>query len=503
MAAHSWRLIPVGSTVGQEISLAGSASFTLGRAEGQDIRLSDGGVSREHAVLLFRNGSWHVRDLNSTHGTLINGQQIQPEVEVAVSEGATVAFGPCAYTLAGDSPAAATLRTITDPGHSGRVIPIDPDVGRLHGQIKQVVEVLTRLSSEPSPESVHATAIAKLKSITGYSNIAFIRQDESGGKLRALASSGDMVFGDKVNVSTQLLNQAAGSNKPYVWKKDGSRIAIQGSLAELKLEQACIAPVVHEGKRFGFIVMDNRDTKAEKVDAEVAGNLLWLVANSTAARLFALEKEQARLAMFRGGLEAIARSLEHRDEYTRGHSERVARIAEVIARQAGWSEADRELLHLSGQVHDIGKIGVPDTVLRKEGKLNDGEFALIKKHPEAGWQMLHDLVGWDREVLEGIRHHHERWGGGGYPHGLKGESIPRFARVLALADVFDALMSDRSYRPAHSIDSALAIMRDSIGSHFDPVLAEVFFSIPVSMLEDLAQGGRLSWKSPESDAATQ
>jgi putative nucleotidyltransferase with HDIG domain len=171
---------------------------------------------------------------------------------------------------------------------------------------------------------------------------------------------------------------------------------------------------------------------------------------------------------------AFASSLEKRDPYTAGHSERVAEYAVAIAAELGHSEEDLQLIRLGGLLHDIGKIGIPDEVLNKPGKLTAEEYDIMKQHPVMGEDLLrrvytHSNLLSDEErerMLEIVLYHHERPDGRGYPQGLKGDEIPPFARLTAVADAFDAMTSNRAYREALTVEQASEILRGGCGTQF-------------------------------------
>jgi HD-GYP domain-containing protein (c-di-GMP phosphodiesterase class II) len=162
-----------------------------------------------------------------------------------------------------------------------------------------------------------------------------------------------------------------------------------------------------------------------------------------------------------------------RDRYTGGHSARVANYVRGITVQMGMVEDEAEQIVLAASLHDIGKIGVPDHVLLKPGKLTEEEFEWIRKHPEWGWMAVRNVEGFHEASLL-LLHHHERLDGKGYPGGLKGSAIPLGARLIAVADSFDALTTDRPYRPGRSVDAALAEIRRCAGPQFDPDVVNAF-----------------------------
>ena len=167
---------------------------------------------------------------------------------------------------------------------------------------------------------------------------------------------------------------------------------------------------------------------------------------------------------------ALANAVDAKDPYTRGHSERVVQYSEQVARAMGLTERDVEITRMSAVLHDIGKIAIPDDILRKPGRLTGPEYEVIKSHPARGEAIVMPMAELG-PLLAGIRRHHERYGGGGYPDGIAGEEIPLYARVICVADAYDAMTSARLYRPARSRKEALEEVRRCSGEQFDPEMA--------------------------------
>jgi HD-GYP domain-containing protein (c-di-GMP phosphodiesterase class II) len=173
---------------------------------------------------------------------------------------------------------------------------------------------------------------------------------------------------------------------------------------------------------------------------------------------------------------SLVSTLDAKDAYTRGHSERVALVARRIGTYLGLPEEDLRNIYLSGLLHDIGKIGVDDQILRKPGQLTAEEFAQIKRHPVIGYNILAGLRNL-QAVLPGVRHHHEAFSGTGYPDGLSGDEIPLMARILAVADSYDAMISDRPYRNGLKLERLEAILREGSGTQWDPRVVSAYFVI--------------------------
>ena len=187
-------------------------------------------------------------------------------------------------------------------------------------------------------------------------------------------------------------------------------------------------------------------------------------------------------ASYLGVIGSLAAALDARDRYTAGHSERVADLAVVIGRELRLSSHDLDMLRLGALLHDIGKIGVPDAVLRKPGTLTDEEFAQIERHPSIGATILAPLR-LQPEVLAIVELHHEQPDGRGYPHGLRGEQIPRLASIVHGADAFDAITSARAYRPGRPVAEAITELKRHSGTGFDLEVMRVLTSLPMSTLE--------------------
>jgi len=218
------------------------------------------------------------------------------------------------------------------------------------------------------------------------------------------------------------------------------------------------------------------------LDAQLAHRLLHdqkaMLENMVAARTEMLH--QTRLQVVR----RLGRAAEYRDNETGLHIIRMSQIATLLARSMGWSEADCALMLHASPMHDIGKIGIPDTILLKPGKFEPDEWEVMKSHTTIGAEILaeddSDLLCLAREI---VLTHHEKWDGSGYPNGLVGEAIPLAGRIAAVADVFDALTSARPYKKAWLVEDAIQFINDNAGSHFDPAVVMHFQRCLPNILE--------------------
>jgi putative nucleotidyltransferase with HDIG domain len=216
----------------------------------------------------------------------------------------------------------------------------------------------------------------------------------------------------------------------------------------------------------------------------VDSKLLNSIANESAIYLENAVLFEDVHGLMMGLLHSLTSAVDAKDAYTCGHSERVALLSKMLAKEAGLTEHEVERIYMAGLLHDVGKIGVPEAVLQKPGRLTAEEFEQMKKHPAIGARILHD-VKQIQDIIPGVLHHHERYDGRGYPDGLSGQNIPIMGRIICLADCFDAMTSTRTYRKALPLEVTLADLRRCSGTQFDPLLTEAFLRIPTEVLRDI------------------
>jgi response regulator RpfG family c-di-GMP phosphodiesterase len=251
-------------------------------------------------------------------------------------------------------------------------------------------------------------------------------------------------------------------------------------LARAKLEMLLVAPVLEADELLGVLVLGSSCTTTtasqEVLISTIAAQMgQWL---SRVRSLSSVSRSQRRT------LERLARAAEFRDEETANHTQRVSRYSELLARLSGVDRRQSELIATASAMHDIGKLGIPDSILRKPGRLTAQERTHMQKHADYGRKILAGepdplldlaaVIAWT---------HHERWDGEGYPRRLRGQDIPLEGRIVAIGDVFDALTSDRVYRPAMTVENAVDLMQDGSGAHFDPQLLDLFIGAMPRVLE--------------------
>jgi putative nucleotidyltransferase with HDIG domain len=264
----------------------------------------------------------------------------------------------------------------------------------------------------------------------------------------------------------------------------GKPIAVQDILAEKRIVHSSMlveegikslvaVPIAIKNTRLG-VILGYSTKKRFFTDNEI--NLLNTIARQAAGAI-----ENARLYTFMhenflNTIKALSAAIDTKDHYTHGHSKNVMDYSAYIAAELGLSPVEVEIIRFAGLLHDIGKIGVSESILSKKSGLNDDEFAIISTHPRLG-AMIMDSVDFLKKISPIAYHHHERWDGRGYPMGLKGEDIPLGARIISVADAFDAITSKRSYSDAQDDDFGLREIIKCSGTQFDPKIVDAFVKV--------------------------
>ena len=259
-----------------------------------------------------------------------------------------------------------------------------------------------------------------------------------------------------------MIAEVAHSGIPYIMNKVGDRHNIMA------------IPLKIRSSVFGILVLLMRDGRKRFAEKDLY--FLHFLAEKASFLIENLALYENVYENLFSTLYAFVETIEARDPYTRQHSARVTGYSISIAEALGCSQEEIEMLNVSGNLHDIGKIGIPDAILLKPDRLTDSEYEVIKKHPGIGSNIIGHFDMWSEEQRI-IKHHHERWDGNGYPDGLLGEEIPLLSRVLSVADVYDALTSDRSYRKRLEDGIAVEIIRENAGTQFDERIVDTFLTL--------------------------
>ncbi len=358
------------------------------------------------------------------------------------------------------------------------------------GQHLQMCEV------SRSPLDVARVVLPVLRDLIRAESLLLItppHQPAAEGSDPLTAAAPDLVVGQqdvKPLIWRQIMRQfqSAAHTQPVI------RNRLQGEIDGIclsGLDSFLLTPIARDQQQIGWLLALNRtrDPVREQAHAHyppwglsgaefgtVESGLMQAAANMLATHAHNVHLFHDKERLLIGVLRSLINAMDAKDSYTCGHSDRVALVARRLGEELGLTREECNSLYISGLVHDIGKIGVPDAVLLKPGKLTDEEFAQIQRHPEQGYTILKHLNHL-AQVLPGVLHHHERYDGRGYPRGLQGEAIPLAARILAVADSYDAMSSCRPYRTALLDAKVEAILREGAGSQWDPRVIEAFLRI--------------------------
>jgi HD-GYP domain-containing protein (c-di-GMP phosphodiesterase class II) len=338
-------------------------------------------------------------------------------------------------------------------------------------------EINKAISSSLSHKKIIETAIQSIKRII-HCEMVTVLGEEKGKLVVTAAHFTDIPAPEMLRSGAELTGNSLSS---IAFKKGESRYLpslsktkrlhpFDRALADVGIQSLLAIPLVSRDMTKGVLLLGNiHEGRFVREDAfaieKIAAQMAVALEN---ARLY----EDMR-GLFISTVTSLANAIDAKSPWTKGHSERVMGISAEIAMELGLDDAIIERVRLGGLLHDIGKIGIIEALLEKPTRLSEDEFPPMRLHPEKGVAILAPIDQL-RTVLPGILYHHERYDGMGYPKGLKGEAIPLEARIIAVADAFDAMVSDRPYKKGYTHDQALSELRKKAGSQFDPVIVEHF-----------------------------
>lgn len=386
----------------------------------------------------------------------------------------------------------------------GELHTMSRQLGDTYEELSLLYKLSTNMAVDQPPEHFLTEACREMQQVLGLKWMALQltdtepRLNKLSGKI-FIAGASDEDATKLERVGMQLLTDHPLSSTPRVID-DVASLRVRG-LSQMSNEMLMIS-LLRENKSLGILFGGDKmdGSHISSVDSKLCNSLV----SSMSIFIENMMLYEDMHSMFMGTLHALTNSIDAKDNYTHGHSERVALMSRLLAEAAGLDAQQVERVYIAGLVHDVGKIGVPEAVLCKPGRLTEEEFGLIKLHPEIGAKILEDISQM-KDLIPGVLYHHERWDGKGYPHNLRGKDIPIFGRLIGLADSFDAMSSNRTYRKALDHAQVLSEIKRCAGSQFDPELAEVFLTLdfnPFYQLIEKHQQRALPEVSKESVNAT-
>ena len=448
------------------ICVSPGQSKVIGRSADADATIEEPSLSRQHARLsMAQDGSVTVEDLGSTNGVFVNGTQRRV---ATLTPGDTVRLGAFEFK--------------TDTGRSRTEFPDGSLVRRRQADRaivdRAALEALLSTSREIMAfgdlQGLLDRVLDRLQAILTPDRSAILLIDQKTGDLvpRSVRPAGAYQNVSDFASSTAV-HESLNSREVLVVEdaKADARLRDAVSVVQAGVRSAISVPLLGRSGPIGALYADRtalRGTfEAQQIDYAAA------FAAHAAAALETAQLYDDRERHFRLTLEPLAKAIDARDKYTAGHSERVTNYTVVLATAMNLPSADLDVLSRAGMLHDIGKVGVPDHVLLKPAALDPAERAIIESHVTIGYEMLKELP-FLRDALPAIRGHHERWDGKGYPDRLAGNGIHLYARIMAVADSFDAMTSARPYRAALPVDEAARRLRADSGTQFDPAVIKAF-----------------------------
>jgi len=500
-----------------------------------DLLLEDRRASREHAEVVREGDSFTLRDLGSLNGTYVDGRVVK---ETALKDGSKITIGSCQLLFRDEAdparakPESSASLTMVEDG-DGEVRLVDSaaqveisaavekpaeaeqiqDLGtaqRLYKRLQILFDAAKVLGSTRSLDEVLDEVMRMLLDVFPAADRSFITlQEEETGQLvpsaartRKAEGPGDIVL------SRTIVNKVMEERRAILSRDTGQQAEFSDALSivELSINSFMCVPLIYHDEVLGILQVDSSRVLPPFTEDDL--KLLSSLASQAALAIKNARDDQERQLLYLSNIGALVKAVEARDEYTRGHSMRVAEYATLIGRRMNRTRDASQRINLdrlryAGQLHDAGKINVTQQVLHKPSKLNFEEYEQMKRHPIVTHFILSEmhlppeLKGLD--IIAAL--HHERFDGNGYPCGFKGDETPIESRILAAADTFDAMTSDRPYRKALQSDVAMAEVNRVANTQLDPDVVVAFTEVHKSglidnVLGDERAGGLASLPTP-------
>jgi putative nucleotidyltransferase with HDIG domain len=479
----------------------------VGRLEALEMVLDDSSVSRYHAEVRATERGWRVRDLGSTNGTRLNGVRLG-NGQWPLRARDLLQFGEIAMVVEAlssepdsDAPpapeamrVAGTARSTWDEAMAGLAFDSNccPRAGEQLLALLRAGHHLVHLEKEEELlQTILNDAVAVLDAQRGA--IVLAEGPEGKLKLKALVSgrnepraalSGRAEAGGRFQFSQSLANRCVSRGESILCHRvdEDPELALAKSIAEGTMASVLCVLLRTPRKTLGVLHLDRSPWQKPFTMEDL--HLADALAANVSAGIECAQLLRKQRDLFLDTITVLAQAVELKDEYTGGHTHRVSTYSLLLAEHLQMPPSDLELVRIGTPLHDIGKIGIDDAILRKPDRLTPEEFEAMKLHTVKGAEIVATVPDL-RPIIPIVRSHHERWDGRGYPDGLGGEAISPLARVVALADAFDAMTSDRPYRKGMAAAVAFAEIENQAGRQFDPMFAAAFLAIRESILGEM------------------
>jgi len=471
----------------------------LGRADTASVRVLHPKVSRNHCKISFDGGFYVVEDLKSKNGTWLNGKLVERSI---MFHGDMLSLGEQEflfqlYPESNEAHAAVTLydtdtdideedfatqlRQVVRPGSGTQDlvdVSSDEDItghaSELREDLGRICRVINLVNAEQDLDRLFEIIMDNVMELSGADRGHLFVSSDPGGAIMPLVSrrANGLPISEGGAFSRSIIRECY-ENGCAILRADP--VKDRGMLTESMIRQdiqsiICVPMQCDEGV-VGVIYVDRIGGSGKFTKRHL--KLLTALGNQSGIAVRRAQLTRQVETLFENCMRTLVSTIESKDEYTLSHSERVTAVAVLIGKLQGLGKGDLRELRLAGLLHDVGKVATDDRILKKQGKLTPQEYESIKFHAVAGANIVASVDNADR-IAGGVRHHHERFDGTGYPDGLRGEDIPLFARILSIADAFDSMVAGRPYRAPLPLEKVLCEFETGKGTQFDPFLVDVF-----------------------------
>jgi putative nucleotidyltransferase with HDIG domain len=462
------------------------ALLRIGRYEHLEVVLNDASISRRHGELAASEQGWIVRDLGSTNGTYLNGVKVG-RTDRKIKARDVIQFGNLVMVVAvceegspeAEEPPTGGLQVQATTNNSWHRA-LESVAFQHTNRPRSGDRLLTLLRA--NHHLVHANSLDDLlRSVLDDAVAALDAQraaivlssDDSNDLVLRAVATGDKESRGRVYFSKSIAKRCFDKAESVLCRDvtHSPELAVANSIADGTMSSVICALLRSPRRQLGVLHLDRGPLKDPFTQEDL--QLADALAASVSAAIEVAQLVEQQRELFLRTVTALAQSVEMRDAYTGNHTQRVTDYSLIIATEMKLNAEDARWVQIGTPLHDIGKIGIDDSILRKRTKLTGDEYEIMKSHTTKGAAILMAIPEL-APAIPIVRSHHEQWDGGGYPDGLKGDQIPKLARIVAVADAFDAMTSDRPYRSGLSLQRAFDEIKDLAGKQFDPEVVAAF-----------------------------
>ena len=478
------RLVKVrGKLKAESVLLPLAGEYLIGRSDTADLQILDEGISRNHCAVECRDSTYYVHDLGSRNGTWLNGEHVKKK---ALQPGDRIAVGSTELEFALDQEApeeqpvaeqvVREFKKRLDLDQSS-IMAVPPEhrsvesLTRAQRSLSAIYEIGNVINAERDPNRLYERTLDAIFKVVSPDRafLILVSRDGEDLKIAAQRKGGSSAYRASFSqtVAWECVRQGVSVLRLNAMMDEQFGKAL--SVIEQRIHSVLCAPIESTDRVLGAVYVDRTSEGSNFSQQDM--ELLAAVGKQAGIAIERVSFMGQLQRMLYRSVRALVATIEAKDSYTKGHSERVTAYALKLARKLGVAGDEYSNLELASLLHDVGKIGVEDAVLRKPGKLSDEEYNTVRQHPAVGSQIVRNVE--DTDVLASIvRHHHERWDGNGYPDRLAGTAIPWLARILCAADAYDAMASSRPYRDGLSHEAIVEEFQKGRGSQWDPQVSE-------------------------------